>query len=115
MAVKAVFVRCRLHGIAGLDRRATAGLARMLVDYARERRAAGRDVASDLWRPLGPFAADDRALQELRHAFEGGDVERQAAAGLALASSPHPGAGAVLATWPDWPATSTPGGCLGEA
>lgn len=101
MVMKAVFVGCTLHGIDGLDRRANPALARMLVDYARERRAAKRDVAADLWRPVGPFAADDRALQELRHAFESGDAGTQAAAGLALASSPHPGAREVLATRPN--------------
>ncbi len=100
MVVKAVFVGCKLHGIVGLDRRANPALARMLVDYARERRAAERDVAPDLWRPVGPFAVDDRALHELRHALASEDEERQAAAGLALAASPYPGARAVLATRP---------------
>ncbi len=101
MVVKAVFVGCSLHGIEGLDRRANPALARMLVDYARERRAASRDVVPDLWRPVGPFATDDRALQELRCALGAEDVEKQSAAALALAASPHPEARALLATRPE--------------
>lgn len=96
MVVKAVFVGCELHGILGLDRRANPALARMLVDYACERRAAGRTVAPDLWRPVGPFADGERALQELRHALDDPDEAQQRAAALALAASPHPGAKVLL-------------------
>lgn len=101
MVVKAVFVGCLLHGIDGLDRRANPTLARMLVDYARERRAAGRVVTPDLWRPVGPFADTERALHELRHALDGADPLRRRAAALALAASPSPDAKAVLDAQPD--------------
>ena len=104
MVLKAVFTSCPLGGIAGLDRRANPTLARMLVDYARERRAAGRPVAPDLWRPVGPFAAGESALRELRLELEGPDPARQGAAALALAASPDPAAPALLELRPGFAA-----------
>lgn len=101
MVVKAVFVGCPLHGIVGLDRRANPALARMLVDYACERRAAGRAIPPDLWRPVGPFADEERTLHELRHALSSSDRTQQHAAALALSASPHPGAKALLDTRPE--------------
>lgn len=101
MVVKAVFIGCPLHGIVGLDRRANPRLARMLVDYARERRAAGRAIPPDLWRPIGPFADEERTLHELRHAISSTDTVQQHAAALALMASPHPGAKALLDMRPD--------------
>lgn len=101
LVLKAVFVGCRLHGIDGLDRRANPTLARMLVDYARERRAASRVVTPDLWRPVGPFADNDRALRELHHALDDASPVRRRAAALALAASPHPHARALLETRPE--------------
>ena len=101
MVLKALFVGCSLHAITGLDSRANPALARMLVDYARERRAAGRVVPAELWRPVGPFTDSDRALHEVRHAFADPDPMRRQAAALALAASPHPAATALLASRPD--------------
>lgn len=101
MVVKAVFVGCPLHGIVGLDRRANLALARMLVDYARERRAAGRPIPADLWRPVGPFANEERILRELRHAVSSSNTVQQHAAALALTASPHPGAKALLDMRPE--------------
>ena len=72
----------------------------MLVDYARERRVAGRAVAPDLWRPVGPFAKDARTLHELGHALDSADPAQRLAAGLALAASPHPDAAALLGQQP---------------
>ncbi len=109
MVLKALFTGCALGGIVGLDRRANPTLARMLVDYARERRAAGRPVAPDLWRPVGPFAEGERALGELRFALEGSDPAGARAAALALAASPDPAAGAVLDLQPDLAAAARAG------
>lgn len=91
MVVKAVFVGCPLHGIIGLDQRANPALARMLVDYARERRAAGRPVPPDLWRPVGPFIKEDSMMDELRHALDDPCETRRHDVALALAASTHPG------------------------
>ena len=56
MVLKALFIDSTLAPIQGLDERANAELARMLIDYARERRAAGRPVSPELWRCVRPFA-----------------------------------------------------------
>ena len=62
MVLKALFVGSELGPIAGLDDRANPELARILIDYARERWAAGRPVTPELWRPVMPFA-DDREIK----------------------------------------------------
>jgi hypothetical protein len=50
MVLKAVFVGLPLDRIVGLEQRLTAELSRMALDYASERRAAGRPVPEDLSR-----------------------------------------------------------------
>ena len=59
MVLKALFVESALAPIQGLDARRDAELAGMLLDYARERRSAGRAVPAELWDALGPFATPD--------------------------------------------------------
>lgn len=56
MVLKALFVDSTLAPIQGLDERANRDLATTLVDYARERWAAGRPVSVELWRCVVPFA-----------------------------------------------------------
>lgn len=58
MVLKALFVGSELSPITGLDDRANPELARILIDYANERWAAGRPVTPELWRPVKPFADD---------------------------------------------------------
>lgn len=58
MVLKALFIGSRLAPIVGLDERANPELARTLLDYAHERRAAGRTVSSELWRCVDPFVAN---------------------------------------------------------
>lgn len=97
MVLKAVFVGSPLHEVYGLDDRANAKLARMLVDYAHERWAASRPVTPELWRPVGPFAADDAMIDDLERVLtEGEGAEREAAA-LALAQSPSVRGDEILA------------------
>ena len=100
MILKALFVGSRLDPILGLDRRANPELARILRDYAHERRAAGRPVAPELWRCVGPFATDGEAVEDLARALAGEGAERRAAA-LALAASPAPEAAARLDRAPE--------------
>ncbi|HAZ43800.1 MAG TPA: hypothetical protein DDW76_12300 [Cyanobacteria bacterium UBA11369] len=56
MILKALFVGSPLYLIQGFDRRANPELARMLIDYVRERLAAKRSVSPELWRAVGQFA-----------------------------------------------------------
>ena len=96
MVLKALFVGSALAPIQGLDARANAELARIMLDFSHERRAAGRPIPHEIWRCVGPFAQGE-ALADLERVLTGGGpVERKAAA-LALAASPDPAAPAILA------------------
>jgi hypothetical protein len=98
MVVKALFIGSTLGPIQGLDERRNPDLARMLVDYAHERWAAGRTVSSELWRCVGPFG--ESYMDDLLRVFESASgIERQAAA-LALSECPDPDALAVLESDP---------------
>ncbi|GAB5520589.1 MAG: hypothetical protein RhofKO_28400 [Rhodothermales bacterium] len=96
MVLKAIFIDSPLHRIVGLDTRANAALAQMLIDYAHERWAANRTVTYELWRPVGPFA-EGAALADLERVLTHDDPIQQQAGALALAASPDPDAQHVLA------------------
>ncbi len=99
MVVKALFIGSTLAPIQQLDERRNADLARMLVDYAHERWAAGRPVSPELWRCVGPFAGDTY-FEELLRVFESpSSIERKAAA-LAFAECPTPDALLILESSP---------------
>jgi hypothetical protein len=106
MVLKALFVGVALHPVHGLDARANPKLARMLLDYARERWAAKRDVSPELWRCVGPHA-DGAALDAMSRVLKEGGVGERRAVALALRSSPHEGAKALLALSP----VELPPGC----
>lgn len=59
--LKCVFTGIRLSDVYGIPERADPELDRMLMDYARERAAAGRDIPPDVWtitaahRPHGVY------------------------------------------------------------
>jgi hypothetical protein len=99
MILKALFIGSALAPIQGLEARGNPRLAAMLLDYARERRAAGRAVSPELWRCVGPFA-DAGAIADMTRLLEGTEQERQAAI-LALAASPDPAAKPLLDATPD--------------
>lgn len=94
MVLKCIFLGAPLHRIVGLDGRVTPELSRMLVDYARERRAAKRPVPHDLWRGVGPVA-DAATLPDVALTLERGDEVEKLAAVLSLRDNPH--AAALLA------------------
>ncbi|MGB3635972.1 MAG: EboA family metabolite traffic protein [Rivularia sp. (in: cyanobacteria)] len=112
MVLKALFVGSPLYLIQGIDERANPELARMLVDYAHERWAAGRDVSPELWRCVGKFAnsemlADlERVLTESHNKTDSNGkgqqklLERTAAA-LACADCPLPQAQEILTRYSD--------------
>lgn len=77
MILKALFVGSPLYLIQGLDRRANPELARMLIDYARERLAAKRSVSPELWRAMGQFA-DAEIVGDLEKVISApNSIERQ--------------------------------------
>lgn len=99
MVLKALFVDSRLAPIQGLEKRANPELARILLDYAHERRAASRPITPELWRCVGPFAGDT-ALEDLEQVLaEGSPIECRAAA-LALSASSAPRAAFLLSKHP---------------
>jgi hypothetical protein len=53
--LKCVFISLPLATVAGLDGRADGELARMLVAFAHERIAAGRDAPADIWPVIERF------------------------------------------------------------
>lgn len=100
MVLKAIFVGSRLAPIQGLDERANEELARIMLDFVHERRAAGRDVPFEIWRCVGPFAGG-AALLDLEWVLTTGDPRARRAAALALAASPDPDAAALLRRAPE--------------
>lgn len=71
MILKPLFIGSPLAPVVGLAESANPDLALILLDYARERRAAGRPVPAALWPLVEPFrdrpeigAAPGAALRE---------------------------------------------------
>ncbi|PWT87117.1 MAG: hypothetical protein C5B58_00225 [Acidobacteria bacterium] len=83
MVVKAFFIGSHLWPIQELDRRANPRLARMLVDLAQERWAAGRPVSGEVWRCVAPHA-DAEGVAALVRAFETGANKERLAVALAF-------------------------------
>jgi hypothetical protein len=83
MVVKAFFIGAHLWPIQHLDRRGNPRLARMLVDLAQERWAAGRPVSAEVWRCVAPHA-DAEGVAALLRAFKTGDDKERLAVALAL-------------------------------
>ncbi|MFI4876905.1 MAG: EboA domain-containing protein [Blastopirellula sp. JB062] len=99
MVLKALFIGAELDLMVGIDRRVNPALAEMLIDYAHERRAAGRPIPPELWRMVGPFA-NQTALDDMAAIFSSGtEVELEAIA-LALAASATDEADEILRTRP---------------
>jgi hypothetical protein len=95
MVLKALFIGSPLEPVQGLDERANAELARIMLDFAHERWAAGRPVPFEIWRCVGPFAEGD-ALDDLARVLERGEPVEKRAAALALSASPDRRAAELL-------------------
>lgn len=100
MVVKTLFIGSRLAPIQGLDARRNADLAHMLVDYAAERRAAGRSISPELWRCVAPFARETEVGILAAILRDGTEAERLGAA-LALSECPDASAKPVLSASPE--------------
>jgi hypothetical protein len=83
LVLKAVFIDAPLARVTGLDERLSPELARMALDFADERRSAGRPVPPQLWLCLGRHGGD-RALLALSRELDGPVPLGRAAALFAL-------------------------------
>lgn len=99
MVVNALRIESRLAPIQMLDDRRNHHLARMLIDHAYERKAAGFDVPNELWRCVGPYAGDEE-IALLENLLLYGCEREAAAAALALSECNSPAARAALSTRP---------------
>jgi hypothetical protein len=84
LVIKALFVEAPLWRVYGLDSRLDAELARMALDLAEERRAAGRNVQHELWLALGKFGGK-RGLESIERELAGSNRLGRRAAAIALA------------------------------
>jgi hypothetical protein len=79
LLLKCLFVESPLVRVWGIDGRVNLNLARMLCDYAQERRAASRPVSPELWRCVGPVATAEMLPLLQRVVNEGQPREKLAA------------------------------------
>ncbi|HYE05276.1 MAG TPA: EboA domain-containing protein [Planctomycetota bacterium] len=100
LVLKALFVGAPLGRVIGVDGRGNAALMRTLIDFAHERRAAGRAVPIDLWRLVGAHA-DERALADLAALLSSDEPAERQAAALALHACPDPAARVALDRSPE--------------
>ncbi|WP_110686917.1 EboA domain-containing protein [Salinicola aestuarinus] len=100
MVLKALFVGSTLAPIVGFDERTNPELAGILLDYADERRAAGRPISPELWRGIAPFIDVLDAYPALARVLKGSPRER-AAATLALRQIDSPDARRLLTSVPE--------------
>lgn len=87
LILKSLFIELPLDPIVGLDRRVNPKLAKILVEFAKERWAAKRPVSPELWRCVGPVADEAGLLALEKVLTTGTELERQAAV-LALRTCP---------------------------
>lgn len=66
LVMKAFFTDKPINDIIGLDERRNPELANMLLDFAEERKAAGRSVNPLLWRCIAPFI-DEKIFQRMQN------------------------------------------------
>ena len=95
LVLKAFFTDKDVLRIIGLDQRRNKQLAGILVDYAHERWAAGRNVNPLLWRLVAPFL-DEKNFPDIKKLFENGDEREKRAAALACYYSNYKPAKSLL-------------------
>lgn len=83
LCMKSLFVEAPLWRVVGFDDRVDDELARMALDLADERRAAGRSVFPELWMCLGRTPSA-RALESVAQELAGEDDLSRKGAVLAL-------------------------------
>lgn len=79
LVMKTIFNDKSVGGILGLEKRSNPALARILVDFAHERWAAGRYVPARAWQVVVPFV-NESMLADIRHLFHSNRaIDREAA------------------------------------
>jgi hypothetical protein len=78
MILKALFIEVDLAPITGLKHRANPELARILMDFAQERWAAGRPLAKEHWISVAPFRDDPAIKDDLDQAIAEGRLTEEA-------------------------------------
>ena len=86
MVLKAIFMQRPLYQIQNADSRANPVLAKILVDFAHERWAAGRTVMPELWRFVGPYINEEN-FSDIQKVIQTNDANQKRAALLACSSS----------------------------
>jgi len=100
LVLKAFFTEKNIKLIVGLDERANLQLALTLVDYAKERWAAGRQVNPQLWRMVGRFI-NAEIFEDLKIGLQHYDQTEQRAIALAIAESDYQPAKDYINTFPE--------------
>jgi hypothetical protein len=88
MVLKAIFMQRPLYQIQNADDRANPVLAKILVDFAHERWAAGRTVMPELWRFVGPYINEEN-FADIQKVLQTNDPNQKKAALLACGSSDY--------------------------
>ncbi|MFP4091326.1 MAG: EboA domain-containing protein [Cyclobacteriaceae bacterium] len=100
LLLKAVFMGRPLYKIYHADKRSNPELARMLVDFAHERWAAGRQVSPEIWRFLAPYIGEEH-LSDIEKAIKQGEPLEVEAALLACSISTYTGGRQLLDQSPE--------------
>lgn len=100
LVLKAFFTEKNISLIVGLDRRANLQLALTLVDYAKERWAAGREVHPQLWRLVAKFT-NAEIFETLKTGLQHYDQIEQRAIALAISASGYQPAKDYINTFPE--------------
>lgn len=100
MVVKAIFMQRPLFKIQNAESRANKELANIIIDFAHERWAAGRNVIPELWRFVGPFINAD-TIADIEKVVGSNDKIEKKAALLACSMSSYEGAKELLKKYPE--------------
>ncbi|MDQ0640385.1 muconolactone delta-isomerase [Pedobacter sp. W3I1] len=100
LVLKAFFTEKNIKLIVGLDKRANLDLASTLIDYAKERWAAGRKVNPQLWRLVGKFI-NAEIFETLKVGLQHYDQIEQRAIALAVSQSNYQPAKDYISTFPE--------------
>lgn len=100
LVLKAFFTEKNISLIVGLDQRANLQLALTLVDYAKERWAAGRAVHPQLWRLVAKFT-NAEIFETFKTGLQHYNQIEQRAIALAISQSGYQPAKDYISTFPE--------------